>query len=144
MQGGGSFAKLHTKLADLRIAHEERLKEAKSLLRRGAFGSAIAYGIYAVEIYLKVRICETLDLEALPRAFQIHDLDGLLVLSGLRRRMDALGTSPIKANWDELTTLDVSDFRYKPANSWTSEQAKKILDQIDHPKEGVLRWLKKQ
>jgi len=141
---GGSYTKFHTKLADLKTAHSERLKEAKSLLRNSAFGSAIAYGIYAVEIYLKVRICERLDLEALPRPFQIHDLDGLLVLSGLSRRMDELGVSPIKANWEELTLLDVSDFRYKPANSWTSEQARTILSQIDHPRDGVLRWLKKQ
>ena len=45
-------------------------------------------GIYASEIYLKVRACKKLDLDELPRAFELHDLDGLLVVSGLSRRLE--------------------------------------------------------
>ncbi len=68
---------------DLLAAYPDRLAEAGDLFDGARYGSAIALALYALEIYLKVRICMRLDLDALPKAFQIHDLDGLIMLSGL-------------------------------------------------------------
>jgi len=42
--------------------------------------------LYALEICLKARICKKLDQPKLPTAFEIHDIDGLLLLAGLARR----------------------------------------------------------
>jgi hypothetical protein len=145
------YTQLGAALLDLRAAHPDRLAEANELLNSGTgrFGTAIALALYALEIYLKVRICERLDLDALPKAFQIHDLDGLLVLSGLKRRMDSLGNHQVKANWDFLSSptmrmQHVNDLRYKPNHYWSPLQATDILTRVQDPNHGVLSWLSTQ
>jgi hypothetical protein len=143
------FTRLGATLIDLRDAYPDRLAEANLLLNSGHTGSAIALGLFALEIYLKVRICQRLDLTALPKAFQIHALDGLLVLSGLAARMDSLGNHPVKANWDYLSSptlrmQHVSELRYKPNNTWSQTYANDILSKIQDPTEGVLTWLSAQ
>ena len=142
----GDFTEKGASLSDLQGAYPDRLAEANELCVLGRHGSAIALGLYALEIYLKVRICLRLDLSDLPRAFQVHDLDGLLVLSGLKRRMDALGSHPVKRNWDFLSfpkknRLDVSELRYKPNANWTRADTDDVLLRIQDPNDGVLTWL---
>jgi hypothetical protein len=143
------FTRLGARLIDLQDAYPDRLEEANDLLNLDHYGSAMALGLYALEIYLKVRICLRLDLEQLPTAFQIHDLDGLLVLSGLQRRMDNLGSHPVKANWDFLSSPSmksqhVSDLRYKANSNWTRPVAEDVLKKIEDPTEGVVPWLSAQ
>jgi hypothetical protein len=143
------FTKLGAALLDLRNAYPDRLAEANLLLNSGHTGSAIALGLFALEIYLKMRICERLDLAELPKAFHIHALDGLLVLSGLKTRMDSLSTQPVKANWEYLTSPNlrvqhIGELRYKPNDSWSQAYADDILKKIQDPTEGVLTWLSAQ
>jgi hypothetical protein len=147
----GGFTVFGATLADIRAAYQDRLAEANELLLagNGRHGTAMALAIYAVEIYLKVRICERLDLDALPRAFQIHDLESLLVLSGLKRRMDALGKHPVESNWDDLISpplrlLHINDLRYRPNSIWTEADAVEVLTKIQDPVHGVLPWLSAQ
>ncbi len=140
------FTTFGATLADLQAASPDRLAEANELLGQCRHGSAIALGLYALEIYLKVRICLRLDLDALPTAFQTHELDGLLVLSGLKRRMDHLGIHPVKANWDVLSSPSmrsqhVNDCRYKANASWTPTRAADVLSKIQDSNDGVLTWL---
>jgi hypothetical protein len=140
------FTTFGATLADLQAAYPDRLAEANELLGQSRHGSAIALGLYALEIYLKVRICLRLDLDALPTAFQTHELDGLLVLSGLKRRMDHLGIHPVKANWDVLSSPSmrsqhVNDCRYKANAYWTPDRAVDVLSKIQDPNDGVLTWL---
>jgi hypothetical protein len=75
------FAKLGAPVSELRAAAQDRLRDADVLFLAGRFASAIAMGVYSLEIHLKVRICERLNLEQLPSLVQIHDLVSLLVLS---------------------------------------------------------------
>jgi hypothetical protein len=144
-----SFSKFGAKLVDLQAAFPDRLAEAEVLFNTAHYGTAIALGIYALEIYLKIRICQRLDLDELPRPFQTHDLDGLLVLSGLKRRMDGLGVHPVKASWASLTGLlskePVDVLRYKGNTNYSRAQAEDILyNQIQHQADGVLTWLQQQ
>jgi hypothetical protein len=142
----GSFTNPGASLVDLRSASADRLAEANDLFQQARYGSAIAMALYSLEIYLKVRICLTLDLDDLPVAFQIHRLDALLVLSGFKKRMDQLGTHPVKSNWDSLkvwaaNSPHVGELRYKPNATWTRAEAEDILRKIQDPNEGVLTWL---
>jgi hypothetical protein len=140
------FTRLGASLADLQASYPDRLAEANHCFGQGCYGTAMALALYALEIYLKVRICIRLDLQQLPVAFQTHNLDGLLVLSGLKTRMDHLGNHPVKANWDFLASpalraQHVNEFRYKPNSSWSPAQSADILGRIQDPTNGVLTWL---
>ena len=53
------FAKLNLTLAaaDLDQAWQDRLDDAQALEAAGRYGAAMAAKLYAIEIYLKFRIC---------------------------------------------------------------------------------------
>ena len=68
-----------------------------------SFASAIAMGIYSLEIHLKVRICQKLNLQHCRRPFEIHDLEGLLVIAGFSR--DGI---PRRRRREELDRLLIS------------------------------------
>jgi hypothetical protein len=143
--GGDKFTKLGATLADLQDTHADRLTEANELVLAGRFGSAVATALYSLEIFLKVLICRKLDLAQLPTGFQIHDLAGLLVLSGLRTRMESLGSHPVKSNWEALLALNDrhtrGEFRYEPNAKTTQAQANDVLNQHQNATDGVLTWL---
>jgi hypothetical protein len=88
MGGGSRFSTLGTQVNDLEAAATDRLLDAEALFAAGRFASAVAMGVYALEIQLKVLICRRLNLTALPRAFEIHDIESLLVLSGHQSSKD--------------------------------------------------------
>jgi hypothetical protein len=52
------FSSLGAPQSDLQAAAAERLQDAELLFAAGRFPSAIAMGIYSLEIYLKVLICK--------------------------------------------------------------------------------------
>lgn len=141
-----SYSSPGESLSNLQAAYLDRLGEANELFALGRYGSAIALGLYALEIYLKVRICLRLDLPALPKPFQVHELDSLLVLSGLQARMDRLGNHPTKIHWGELSTSSMkaihsNELRYQPNANWSRSEAATVLHRIQDPTEGVLTWL---
>jgi hypothetical protein len=135
-------------LSELEIAWRDRLEDAESLLTSGRFATSICMALYALEICLKSRICRRLDLDQLPKAFEIHDLDGLLVLSGLSRKLNKQPRKPsrTKRNWDALLKMAdrLTDLRYTDASKWNRQDAESILDMVRDPKHGVLTWLQKQ
>jgi hypothetical protein len=143
------FAKSGTALGDLEIAWSDRLDDSDALLSADRFASAIAAGLYSLEVYLKVKICKRLDLDHLPRAFETHDLDGLLILCGLSRRMNFPSKKldiAVKRNWDSVRDLSYKllELRYSDGSKWTRKDAESFLDQLKNPKHGVLSWLQKQ
>ncbi|HMB03661.1 MAG TPA: hypothetical protein VKP69_07955, partial [Isosphaeraceae bacterium] len=79
----GSFTKPGARRVELQQASVDRQLDARALLAATRYASAIAMGLYALEIRLKVKICFRLDLDALPTAFEVHDFQGLLILTGL-------------------------------------------------------------
>jgi hypothetical protein len=139
------FARLGQSLADLEQAWQDRLADAEALPAAGRNALAIATGLYAVEIRLKTVICLRLDLEQLPRAFEVRDLPGLLTVAGLSRRIERKPAKGVRTSWDAVVALAsrLNDFRYKPDAGWTAEQARKFFRQLRDPPHGVLLWLGK-
>jgi hypothetical protein len=146
MPARGEFTKLGTTRTDLEAAWPARLAEAQSLHAAGHHAWAIATAVYALEIRLKVMICKKLDLEKLPRAFEIHDLDSLLLLAGLSQRIERRGALRVKFTWELIKreAEGLNDLRYGPASHWTAAQAADLLRALTDPTEGVLSWLSKQ
>jgi hypothetical protein len=128
-------------------AWQERLDDAEALYREKRYASAIAMGLYALEIRLKAIICKKLDITSLPRHFQIHNLDALMVLSGLSGKIRKVKRPRgVLKNWDELRALSESldDLRYIPDPKWDHKLAQKVLGQLRDAPDGVLPWLSKQ
>ena len=145
MAGEAKFAKLGALLADLQVTASDRLLDAEALFVSGRFATAIAMGVYSLEIHLKVRICQKLNLHALPKPFEIHDLEGLLVLCGLRAARDS-ASAVVRKNWDDTANQAslINEMRYLPSSNWTQAQVQIFLQQLRDPPDGVLPWLSTQ
>jgi hypothetical protein len=142
-----SFAKLGARVHELEKAVSDRLAEAELLFAAGRYSSAVMMGLYALEIRLKVIICRRLDLDQLPRAFEIHDLESLLVRSGLSRKIQNVKRPrDVEKHWNALlsASAELNEFRYSAKPGWDQAWAAKIMGQLrDHP-HGVLIWLSRQ
>jgi hypothetical protein len=125
-------------VADLQQAAADRLHDADALFAAGRYASAISMGVYSLEIHLKVRICQTLNLTALPRLFEIHELEGLLVMTGLQA-----APHPIRQNWaDVAAEADrINEMRYSPSANWSQLKAQTFLQKLRDPPDGVVPWL---
>jgi hypothetical protein len=124
----------------------DRLSDANALLAAGRSASSIASGLYALEMRLKVIICKRLDLMRLPKAFEIHDLEALLILTGLKKRLDDPGAEDVKMNWGNITAFgdSLNELRYLPDRNWHPTHAVTFLNWLEDPHAGVLTWLMKQ
>jgi hypothetical protein len=142
MAAGSKFATLGASLTDLEASAAERLQDAEMLLAAGRFPSAIAMGVYSLEIHLKVLICKKLNLTGLPRAFEIHELESLLVLSGLQAARDSASPS-IQFNWEEIVdqSLQINELRYLSPANWNQREAEAFFQQLRDSPDGVLPWL---
>jgi hypothetical protein len=145
MAGEANFAKLRALVTDLEVAASDRLLDAEALFASGRFASAIAMGVYSLEIHLKARICRKLNLHALPKPFEIHDLEGLLVLSGLQVAR-ASAPAAVRKNWEDVATQAslINEMRYLPSSNWTQAQVQTFLQQLRDSPDGVLPWLSAQ
>jgi hypothetical protein len=146
MAGRGSLAKLGNPVSELEAAARERLLDAEALLSAGRFASSIAFGLYALEIELKVVICRRLDLEALPIIFQTHDRKGLLMFAGLSKKIKRVKRPlSLKKNWDELIELpEIDTLRYTHDPRWDEPKARRVLQLLCDKNGGVIPWVKKQ
>lgn len=81
----------------------------------------------------------------MPRAFEVHDLPGLLLLAGLSRRIQRKPARGVKQNWDAILALSpqLNDFRYTASAGWSAAQAQDFFRQLRDPPNGVLIWLGK-
>ena len=142
-----SYASLgEASVGDLSQAWEARLLDAETLLAAGRFPSAVAMGVYALEICLKARICARLEVPLLPKAFEIHDLKGLLLLSGLSHRLEVNEARPTRRSWGEITRTAglVADHRYRPNSVLGRSEAEAFFVQLNDPSSGVLPWILSQ
>jgi hypothetical protein len=142
MAGTVTFSKPGALLADLQVAAADRLNDADALFAAGRFASAIAMGIYSLEIHLKVRICQRLNLTRLPKAFEIHEIESLVVLTGLQASRDAASRA-VQDNWQAVADMAVviNDLRYQASANWTHAAAHAFLQNLRDPPDGVLPWL---
>jgi hypothetical protein len=138
--------KLGAALTDLDVAWRDRLEDALALLKVGRHASAILMGLYALEIKLKARICRRLDLDHHPRAFEVHDLEGLLLLAGLSKRMSSKRAQKTLSHWNSIVknSARLNELRYGPASQWTAIDAQTFFTQLNQSQDGVLPWLQRQ
>ena len=128
-------------LADL------RLREAEALFAAGLYDGAAYLAGYVVALALKARICTVLDSPDYPdtgklkAVYAVHDLDQLLLLSGLRRKLGLVNPVLFK-NW-LIAVPWKPERRYAAVGSVTRRDAEEILDAVRSRPDGVLRWIKK-
>ena len=146
--------------AIIRQIAQERLAEAKILANSKKFDGAFYLAGYSVELMLKAKICEYLDIPNLfdeeqstkindpgfgeiRRIFKTHNLLHLLWLSGLRRKFDHEKAENQKLfnlnsllfeNWDE-------QIRYKPCGYCKSIDVLTMLQILEDPEEGLFLWI---
>lgn len=130
---------------DLKEIADSRLKEAELLANQGYHGACVYLAGYAVECYLKYAICCRLDLDELLALFSVHHLDGLLLYSGLDKKLRSNvdvdeSFRRVCSVWSMEGTRSV---RYRRPSEFTPEEAKEFLSYINDPAHGVVVWLKK-
>jgi HEPN domain-containing protein len=130
----------------LRRLAESRLDEARALAQEGHYQGAIYLAGYAVECWLKVAICHTLDWEGLHETFRTHDLKSLLLHSGFIHRIAT--QSVVHGNFNKIVGMWPKDggveLRYRDPDSYSKDQAKVFLHWIADNAEGVIPWLSEQ
>lgn len=143
------FARLNLSITtdDLEQAWRDRSDDANILEAAGRYGAAMAARFYALEMFLKFRICMRLQLTNPLRKLEIHDLDALIIFAGYSKALaDMTPDSDVKQNWDQILDLsrNLNDFRYLPAARWTEQQSRDLSRWISDPVDGVMTWLMNQ
>jgi len=98
---------------------------------------------YVLELALKARICKVLDFEEYPdvgefrRLYATHDLDQLLKLSGLSRKL-SLQDKKLFDSWS-TAALWKPERRYDVPGTAKQDDVRDILEAVDE----VLKWIKK-
>lgn len=132
--------------AEFRKLASYRLKEAKLLLANGYYDGAVYLCGYVLEMALKARICKHLKVNEYPEkigGFKIHEFSDLLILSGLKNKINASYNQLLFRNWNLLTTWE-PDMRYKPIGTATIQAAKDLIDALENPVNGVFKFIKKR
>jgi len=120
--------------ADLYKLAKCRYDEAKILLHNHKADGAVYLCGYALELILKQRIVKVLDWDGYPennkefekyKSFRIHDLDILLHLSGLERKIKADNT--VYANW-QIASRWNSEIRYRTIGQISEQEARDTID----------------
>lgn len=144
------IAKLNTGLtaADLDQAWQDRLDDAQALDAAGRLGAALGARLYALEIYLKLRICQRLSLANPLKRLEIHDLEALLVFAGFSLAAQAAMPqgSKLLYHWDQIIRFsqNLNDLRYLPAANWSQQQSSDLNRWSNDPSDGFMTWLKNQ
>ena|SRR2546422_11172889 len=119
---------------ELRKLTQARLKDAEILCANRRYAGAVYLCGYAVELALKARICQTLKWAGFPETrheregysnFMVHNLEVLLHLSGVEKRIKAQYLS----EWSIVTKWD-PELRYQPIHQTTRQHALDMLNAV--------------
>jgi hypothetical protein len=145
-------------IEEIKQLAQERLEDAKILLVNGRYDSAFYLAGYCVELMLKAKICEHLDLDELflePNSEQglgeirkiakTHDFMVLLNLCGLGKKFNL--EKSINSQFDQQCSL-----LFNPTNGWNErvryknnfKDPKDVLRTISFLKDtknGLLQWI---
>lgn len=130
---------------ELRELAKLRLKEAETLFSAGLYDGTVYLCGYVIEFALKARICKLLEIDEYPAsgklksAYAVHDFDQLLLLSGLKNKLNN-ANAELYANWSVATPW-TPEIRYSPKGSFSEDKAEEILHAVRDKPEGVLRWI---
>ncbi len=134
---------------DFQRLAEERLSEAQLLLAAGKWAGAYYLAGYAVECALKACILARIEREGVifdneNKKFSekcwTHDLSELVNLAKLNEAFEAWAETDemIPPNCDAVTNwTETSRYTFK-----TQQMAEDLIEAIQHPKYGVLQWIR--
>jgi hypothetical protein len=140
----------------------ERLEEAVILCNNGKFNGAFYLAGYSIELMLKAKVCEHLDVDNLfdeqcdiygisevRKAMKTHDVGVLLVFSGLRAKLEiAKSTNLLLTKMYSLLfassgrCLWNEQVRYQPSGTYNSDDVQMFIGLLQHD-EGLLKWIEK-
>jgi HEPN domain-containing protein len=112
-----------------------RVEEAELLFQHHRYDTAVYLCGYAVEFYLKARICTTLKWQGFPsedgewssvKFLKVHDLEMLLRLSGREKKVKAT----LFADWSFVKNNWGSDSRYVAVGTKTMPDARQLIDAV--------------
>lgn len=136
------------KVEVLRSVAEVRLREAECLRESHLYAGAIYLAGYAVECLLKAAICKALGWGELRSTFAVHDLEGLLLHSGLQQKIEEPTNASVLRNFKGIKEVWIvvgkQSIRYADPVSFTESGAGDFLAQIQDPATGVATWLRAQ
>lgn len=137
------FSAFGSRLAEPEEAWRDRLTDAEALRGSGRFATAVTMGVYALEILLKAGTCRILGLTEMPRAFEIHDLEGLRVLSGLLTPLGEQEALETRRNWHAVRSMAarVNELRYGPNQRIREEEAASFFSKLNEEPHGVIPWI---
>lgn len=107
--------------SELTAISTERIKDAEILLHGQRYDGAVYLCGYAVELWLKAKICQTLNWAEYPetnhefknyQSFRTHDLEVLLHLSGIE---NIVRSKKYKVEWSIVKNWN-PNMRYSPRN----------------------------
>jgi HEPN domain-containing protein len=133
----------------LKNLSQRRFDEASALLSDGHYDSACYMAGYSIELAFKARICRVLDEDefferATFKDFKIHHLPDLLILSGLRRKLetDRANNGTLASHWSKVSIMWSEQLRYSvpgQISQFDAEQFFFTISNSDHT--GVLQWI---
>ena len=141
--GSGTGLMLDTTLVDLEAAWREREREAAALAA-GYPATSLTLRLYALEIRIKTMICRRLAINYLPKHCKTHELEELMIFTGLIAELDDPANAGIRQNWDVLVHFAktrLNNVRYLPGNALTAADLTRLLNALDDPSDGVWPWL---
>ena len=142
--------------ADIKSLANDRYNDAECLLLAGRFDAAYYIAGYSVELMLKAKVCKNLGIEdffdfANPqktklgngdiyRPFKVHDLEQLLVLSGIYTQFNNQINTDItlKQSWSIIKKWD-ENTRYLTGK--TKKDAEDLLTSIKKFAQWILNYL---
>lgn len=138
-------------IQEIKELAELRIKEAELLFENGFYDGSIYLAGYSVELLLKAKICELLDVPdlfgggATPevlKSFKTHKLENLLTLSGRVRKLqnDKKDNVQLFNNWSLVCEWSEQK-RYCSCGTCTKINAEKFLNAVTDKQNGIKSWL---
>lgn len=139
---------------EIRDLANRRLEEAKVLIDKSFFEGAIYLAGYSVELSLKAKICDLLDIPDLfnfgnngikseyVKSYRSHDLERLVLFSGLRNKLQVSKSEDIDIfkNWSVVCEWS-EDKRYCKCGVNTISEAERLINAITDESKGIKTWI---
>jgi HEPN domain len=136
---------------DIREVADLRLFEADNLIALNLYDGAFYLTGYAVELYLKAKICENLELpdfysqyapkSDLSKIFLVHNLERLMLLSGLYAKfvLEKNANATFLRDWETLQLWSEKN-RYDTKGTHSESDTTDFIESVKR----MILWIKKQ
>jgi len=139
---------------EIRELANRRIDEANLLIANNYFEGAVYLAGYAVELSLKAKICELLDIpnlfdfghnniqSSLIKSYKSHDFEQLILLSGLRSKLQTATSEnqELLTNWSILCEWS-EEKRYCKCGAETLEATQEFMNAITSTENGIKTWI---